>query len=65
LEKNTNKNVSPNEQIPFINLVDQIRAAKKQDPTADTGTLEKEIDQLVYQLYGLTEEERKIVEQNS
>jgi len=57
------KNVSPNEQIPFINLVTQILAAKKQDPNADTSALEKEIDQLVYQLYGLTEEEIQIVEQ--
>jgi hypothetical protein len=55
------KNVSPNEQIPFIHLVTQIIAAKKQDPNADTSALEKEIDQLVYQLYGLTEEEIRIV----
>ena len=29
---------------------------------ADTSELEKECDRLVYQLYGLTEEEIKIVE---
>jgi len=29
---------------------------------ADTSALEREIDQLVYQLYGLTEEEKEIVE---
>jgi hypothetical protein len=29
---------------------------------ADTTTLEAEIDRMVYDLYGLTEEERKIVE---
>jgi type II restriction/modification system DNA methylase subunit YeeA len=45
-----------------ISLVDQILTAKKSDPKADTTTLEKAIDQLVYQLYGLTEEEIKIVE---
>lgn len=44
--------------------VTQILTAKKQNPAADTSALEKEIDQLVYQLYGLTEEEIKIVEQN-
>jgi len=38
---------------------------KKQDPAADTSALEKEIDLLVYQLYGLTAEEIKIVEQNN
>ena len=56
------KNVSPNEQIPFINLVTQILAAKNKDPNADTSALEKEINKLVYQLYGLTEEEIRIVE---
>lgn len=35
---------------------------KKANPKTDTSTLENEIDQLVYQLYGLNEEEIKIVE---
>jgi hypothetical protein len=43
-------------------LVDEILAAKKGDRHADTRELEKAIDDLVYQLYGLTEEEIKIVE---
>ena len=43
-------------------LVDEILAIKKQSPTADTTTLESQIDQLVYELYGLTEEEIEIVE---
>lgn len=42
--------------------VNQILSIKKQDPTADTTVLEKEIDQMVYALYGLTEEEIRIVE---
>jgi hypothetical protein len=42
--------------------VSQILEAKKADPKADTSVLEKEIDQLVYGLYGLTEEEISIVE---
>ena len=50
------------DQQTFIRLVDQILTAKKSDPKADTTALEKAIDQLVYQLYGLTEEEIKIVE---
>ena len=37
---------------------------KKSDQKADTTALEKAIDQLVYQLYGLTEEEIKIVERS-
>lgn len=44
------------------NLVDRILEAKKADPKADTTPLEKEIDRLVYDLYGLTEEEIQIIE---
>jgi hypothetical protein len=58
------KNITEKQQTPFIILVDKILATKKKDPNADTSALEKEIDCLVYQLYGLTEEEIKIVEQN-
>jgi len=43
-------------------IVRQILASKKIDPNGDTNALEKEIDQLVYELYGLTEEEIRIVE---
>ncbi|MEQ8628744.1 TaqI-like C-terminal specificity domain-containing protein [Ekhidna sp.] len=43
-------------------LVTQILEAKKKDPKADTSKLETEIDQLVYELYGLTEEEIDIIE---
>lgn len=45
-----------------IDKVDQILSLKKENPQADTGDLEKEIDIMVYELYGLTEEEIKIVE---
>ncbi len=38
-------------------------STKKQNPSADTTDLENQIDQLVYQLYDLTEEEIKIIEQ--
>jgi adenine-specific DNA-methyltransferase len=40
----------------------QLLYPKKSDLKADTSELEKAIDQLVYKLYGLTEEEIKIVE---
>jgi type II restriction/modification system DNA methylase subunit YeeA len=45
----------------IITLVDQILSAKKQNPEADTSKLEHEIDQLVYALYDLTEEEIEII----
>ncbi|MBT9142973.1 MAG: hypothetical protein DDT29_01372 [Dehalococcoidia bacterium] len=37
----------------------------REDPAADVSTLEAQIDQLVYDLYGLTEEEIEIVEGSS
>ncbi|MFB1301134.1 type IIG restriction enzyme/methyltransferase [Helicobacter pylori] len=40
----------------------QILALKAKDPKANTQRLEKEIDALVYQLYNLTDEEIKIIE---
>ncbi|RVY64204.1 class I SAM-dependent DNA methyltransferase [Helicobacter pylori] len=46
----------------IIALVDKILQAKEKDPKANTQGLEKEIDALVYQLYNLTDEEIKIVE---
>ncbi len=44
------------------NLANQIIEIKKQNPSANTTSLETQIDQMVYQLYGLTEEEIAIVE---
>lgn len=46
----------------IVKLVDRILTAKRRDPVADVSELEREIDQLVYALYGLTPEEIKIVE---
>ncbi len=43
-------------------LTDKILAAKRANPDADVSALEREIDALVYKLYGLTVEEIKIVE---
>jgi hypothetical protein len=53
---------SVNNQNEIIKLVDRIFAAKHADPAADMSALEREIDRVVYQLYGLTEEEIRIVE---
>ncbi|MGL2476976.1 DUF7149 domain-containing protein [Helicobacter pylori] len=46
----------------IIALVDKILQAKAKDPKANTQELEKEIDALVYQLYNLTDEEIKTIE---
>lgn len=48
-------------QKPIIKLVERILAAKAKNPQADISKLEEEIDELVYQLYGLTEEEKNLV----
>ncbi len=50
------------DQQAIIEIVNQILALKKENPTADTTDLEAKIDQLIYQLYELTEEEIAIVE---
>ena len=44
--------------------VDKILMAKQTNCSADTSAIESEIDHLVYQLYGLTEEEIKIIEES-
>jgi len=44
--------------------VNQILTAKKENPEADTSKLEAEIDRLVYELYGLSEEEIAVVERS-
>lgn len=58
------KEISEKDQQPFIEKVDQIIAIKKDNPLADTRLLEREIDFMVYGLYGLSEEEIKIVEES-
>ena len=54
--------VSKNKQQNLIELVEKILASKRFDLALDTIVLEAEIDRLVYELYGLTEEEIRIVE---
>lgn len=62
LEKLPIPKISSIEQQPFIDLVDKILEAKKNDPKADTSELERKIDLMVYELYGLSEEEVRVVE---
>jgi hypothetical protein len=49
-------------QKPVERLVERILSAKQRDAGADVSALERELDELVYALYGLTPEEIKIVE---
>ncbi|RKU32958.1 hypothetical protein C6495_09990 [Candidatus Poribacteria bacterium] len=54
--------IPADEQPAFIALVDEILAAKKANPGADTSDLEKEVDTFVYGLYHLTPEDIGIVD---
>jgi restriction endonuclease S subunit len=66
-------NKSTIEELPLVDisakfqkilalLAEQILSAKAANTKADTSSLESRIDKMVYQLYGLTEEEIKMIE---
>lgn len=57
------RKVSLELQQPIIKLIDKILASKQSCPSADTSDIEHKIDELVYQLYNLTNEEIAEVEQ--
>ena len=52
------------DQYPLIKIVDKILSAIDNDPSADVSEYEKGINQLVYDLYGLTSNEIKVIESN-
>ena len=54
--------ISLEDQEKITAKVDEILISKSVDNNSDTAALEAEIDRLVYELYGLTEEEIGIVE---
>ena len=56
------KKATPSQQQQIVDLVNKILATKKTDPNANTSALEREIDGIVYGLYGLTEEEIAVIE---
>ncbi|RPF66996.1 class I SAM-dependent DNA methyltransferase [Helicobacter pylori] len=60
IPKITEKNQELADKI--TDCAERILKAKAKDPKANTQKLEKEIDALVYQLYHLTDEEIKIIE---
>ncbi len=66
LEKIPIPKIMPENQELADKITDGAKAileAKEKDPKANTQELEKEIDALVYQLYNLTDEEIKIIEE--
>lgn len=60
IPKITTKNQELADKI--TDCAERILKTKEEDPKANTQGLEKEIDALVYQLYNLTDEEIKIIE---
>ena len=56
--------ISEREQRALVGLVAEILAAKDRDGQADTEDLEREIDRMVYGLYGLTDEEVTAIERS-
>jgi hypothetical protein len=56
------KQLSAKNQKPFVNLVDKIIVQKQQGKCSVA--LENKIDELVYKLYNLSEEEIKLIENN-
>ena len=57
--------VPTEKQKPVERLVERILAAKQRDAGADVSALEREIDELVYALSGLTPKEIRLVEEAS
>ena len=53
---------TPKKQSQIAGLVDRIIAAKKDDPSANTSSIEQMIDRLVYCLYGITSDEATVIE---
>jgi len=58
-------NISENNQMKLINLVDQILKIKKENPFENTTEIENQINEITYQLYALTLEEQEIVKKAS
>ena len=56
------KKVSSDVQNSIVKIVDEIITLKKTNPNNDTTSLERQVDTIVYDIYGLTEEEIRIVE---
>ena len=54
--------ISAAARAPFVRLMDEILAARAADPGADTKRMQWDIDKMVYDLYGLTEDEATAVE---
>ena len=55
------KELSEAKQLCFIEYAEKIIVSKKNNPESNTTALERQIDELVFKLYGLTYEEVLVV----
>jgi len=62
LEKLPIAKLKQEEQVPFLRLMNEILNSKNNGVNADTISLEKELDTLIYNLYNITEEEVNFIE---
>ena len=53
---------SAEQQKPIIALIDEIMRKKAANPNSNSSELERQIDKLVYDLYGFTKEEIAVIE---
>ena len=58
------KKASSDIQSLIVKIVNEIIALKKSNPNHDTSSLERQIDTIVYNIYGLTDAEIKAIEQS-
>lgn len=57
------KRLTKEKQVDFVKLVDSIILLLRENPeSSDIAIIERQIDEMVYKLYGITDEEIKIVE---
>lgn len=47
---------------PFAEIVDELIRVKKENPSANVKRMEKQLDNMIYEIYGFTEDEIKTIE---
>jgi len=57
--------LNPEEKKALVSIVDKIIASKQQNAKSDISAMEKEIDLIVYRLFGLTSSEIELVESSA
>jgi hypothetical protein len=57
--------IAVKDQNEIVSIVDRILDAKRRDAAVDTSALQRELDRLVYHLYGLTKDEIGMLEGRS